>query len=445
MTETKKFKTEIKGWRTISNDYYIVKIIDDRETLRNIGNTDKFIDCIIGQVVVVNSTAWRVKSENNPHIAKALKDAGVDNWRIDGGTEAFANYKNIKRTEDTREYLIDIDAFTCQYLLARNERVCKSCGKVVKKNEIHGKFCKYCLLNGLAKRFSYHSYYDGYRVLDKKIDTSKTLVFGAEIERDYSGNLSMFEENKDDALVSVCDKLYKLNSKDRTQRENVFMYDGSLQGGGVEWITFPASYDYYKKHKDRTQAALDIFKQFDFKDSAAAGNHIHINRDFFGTDIDASRFAAAKIGVILAENWSEFCAIAGRDIRRTSYTTKPEHKKSDNLFTTVRKVLSDECDHCTAVNLQHGATIEIRLWSAIKDASDLLLYLDITSALAIFAKKKTLDAAQKASVVDVCKYLTDKNDHLPEIIKRLKDKNHTKQASEVEAYLKEFENKGGKA
>lgn len=446
MKEIKNIKVELEGYNTIGNDFYLIKIIDDKEILRSLGNTDKFIDCIAGQFVVVNSTAWRVKSEYNPHLAKALRDAGVEGWRIDGGTMAFDSYTSIRRTQTRREYLIDFEKFTAKMIIGKNERVCKNCGKIVNKNEIIGHYCKTCLLQGneseaLARRYSYHSYYGGYEVYEK-IDTTKTLVFGAEIERDYTGNSCYFDEDKDAACINACKVLYDLKKK--AKRKNVFMYDGSLNCGGVEWITYPASYKNYKKNEAQTQAALDTFKQFNFKDSANAGNHIHFNRDFFG-DEDASRFAAAKIAVILAENWNEFCAIAGRDVRRTGYTTKPAHKKTDDIFKVVRKTLSSEDDHCTAVNLQHSNSIEIRIFSAIKDAKDLMLYLDITSALALFGKKRTLEAAQKARVVDVCKYLTDKEEHLKEIAKRLKDKGHTAQAKEVEEYLKEIETKGGKA
>ena len=97
-------------------------------------------------------------------------------------------------------------------------------------------------------------------------------------------------------------------------------------------------------------------------------------------------------------------------------------------------------EHSTAVNLQHDNSIELRLWSAIDSAEDLLLYLDITQALAKYVRTRTIERVQKATLTDIFKLLTDKSEHIPMIVERLQAKRLTQIAASVEKLL----NKGGK-
>ena len=428
---------------------YIIARIADKNILQAIGNSEKFSKVIANEVVIVNTSAYRVKAANNPHLAKKLKGAGVDAWRIDGGAAAFVECKNITRINTRREYIVNIDTLEVKMKLAKTEAICARCHNIVNKTDLHGNFaCTSCLLgNGdgrnetaLAYRYGYHEF-SGKYLLTEKPDEENTLYFGTEIERDYTADRydNNFRENLESATLAVSDILYNNFKNANTQRDNVFMYDGSLINGGVEWITYPHTYAHYKKNADKIDAALETFNEFNFAASERTGNHIHINRSYFdgknARDKDKSRLAAAKIALIFAEHWNAFCAIAQRDINRTGYTEQPTQRKTDNLFTLARKTLENEHEHNTAVNLQHAATIELRIFAGINSAADLLLYLDIASALAKYAKIKSLEKTQRATLADVMHYLTDKKTHLAEIINRLKEKDLAEEAKDLETYL----------
>jgi hypothetical protein len=84
-----------------------------------------------------------------------------------------------------------------------------------------------------------------------------------------------------------------------------------------------------------------------------------------------------------------------------------------------------------SVNLQHRDTIEIRLWSGIDNVQDLLLYLDLTYALAK-TSKKSLTFCQCAKMVDILKNLQDKAEHIPMIVQRLRECGKVTLAKEIE-------------
>ena len=114
--------------------------------------------------------------------------------------------------------------------------------------------------------------------------------------------------------------------------------------------------------------------------------------------------------------WNEILAISKR--RRTDYTRKPSVEKDDDIWTLVEKSISSSSDHSVAINMQHSKTIECRIWSGIDTMDDLLLYLDMTQALAKVAKNNTIEKIQKMDFVTILKELTIK-ENLAEVKKRL--------------------------
>ncbi|MBP3619161.1 MAG: hypothetical protein J6J24_00715 [Clostridia bacterium] len=69
----------------------------------------------------------------------------------------------------------------------------------------------------------------------------------------------------------------------------------------------------------------------------------------------------------------------------------------------------------------------------------MLLFIDLTQALATFAKRKSLESCQRAKFTDILKLLTDKKDHLTEIKKRLHKKDITKYDEEIKQIIKSEE------
>ncbi|MGN1201319.1 MAG: hypothetical protein ACI4R8_03595 [Candidatus Caccovivens sp.] len=442
MKEEKKNTYKILLDNSITSDHCLTLIkLPSYEEIRRY-NSEKFSKILADKIVFISATTSRVDAKFNPHIAKELIENNCNNWRVDRWQ--YLAQKTLCYDVDKRaEYKVDFDTGTVTRTLSKNERKCKHCGKIVDKNDIIGAFCENCLTRegGLAYRYGYHNFRGNYTIHEKKINQKKVAVFGAEIERDYlageyDGN---FNENLHRALIESTKLLYGDKLKQaKPRRKAVFMTDGSLTNYGIEWITFPQSYQAYKNEEETLSTVLEVMKKYNFANSKNAGNHIHINRKFFGdkdNNNEKSKYAAAKMALLLNEYWNEFVTIAKR--KDTYFATKPTQTKKDKIFTLVEKTVKNEHNHSAAVNLQHKDTIEIRIWSGIDSTSDLFLYLDLTQALATFAKKKSLEKCQRAKLIDIFEFLTDKKEHLLEIKKRLNEKEITKYNEEIENLLKD--------
>ena len=419
--EEKNGKIKINLNEDANYKYYLMKL-KDSETIQSNGNTKRFCDILANNWVLVNQSTKRVENDKNPHISQQLAEQNCNNWKIDGLSYCYQTKKEFT-IDKTAEYIFDTINGTITRKLNSGESYCKNCGGIRSKADIVGAYCTNCLTQsrGLAHRFGYHCFNEEY-VIREKIDTTKTAVFGCEIERDFTGGYNVdFEDELNGALLGVVKALYskEIASKKEIKRSDVFMRDGSLCNDGCEWITYPQSYKQYKAKAEAMQHALEVFNKYNFNNSSRAGNHIHINRDFFGSKQN-SKVNACKLALLLSRFWSEFKAIALRD--NTDYTTQPPHKANDDIYTLIEKSINNSSTHTIAINTQHNNTIEFRIWSGINSTNDLLLYLDITQSLAIYAKKKSLETCQKCNFIDLFKHLTDKAEHLPIIIERLEAK-----------------------
>jgi hypothetical protein len=406
-----------------SMDYQIIKLANKEKVCEN--NTERFADIIADKYVLMHKDSRRIINGVNPHIEDELVEENCSNWRVDGDC-----YEVVKRIFSGLDSIIlDLDTGKFYDYIPKDYTKCKGCGKLVKKTQIMGDRCENCITQegNLAYRYSYHSFRDKYKLLDKgNVDTRKTLTFGCEIERDYlNGYSDSFNIDLKNALVGAVRALYtkKELENSKSNRKAVFMTDGSLTNDGIEYITFPATYKWYKQNATKIQNVLDVMKQFNFGNSNKCGNHIHFNRTFFGEE---HKFASAKIALLLNSYWDEFIKIAKR--ATTSYCSKPSQTKEDSLFSIVEKTVSSQCEHSVAINLEHKDTIECRIWGGIDSVDDLLLYMDITQSLAKFAKKSSLGKCQCAKFEDLFKYLTDKDKHIPMIVERLGTRSPHKKA-----------------
>lgn len=352
-----------------------------------------------------SSQGSRVSDKLNPHLKTATEQYSCSNYYVDGllsvaeeiTTFNFENrfyqmYVNFK-TGELREVPLDVD----------DEHRCSMCGDVLNEHSI-GRLCERCIDDlDLNKFYSYHDYGDGYCIYED-VNARKTPVFGCEIERDFP------DYNDEDRSNAIADILRIMQDdqfrKGDYRRENVFMHDGSLHSGGLEWITFPHTMQWYLANKDKFNKVIKHLKdKYNYTANAKTGNHIHINRSYFYKDDieDDGDFAGAKMACFIHKYWDEFCDIAQRT--NTDYTNKPSVTEKDSIFQVVKKTLRDKDDHSVAVNLQHEDTIEIRIWSGIRDADDLILYIDMTQALARLVKTRSLEKVQSAPFETLLKYI----------------------------------------
>lgn len=440
----KKFKEEknIRG----SAGVYVYVFKASAERYERFGNSAKFARVIGDKWIVVPTNTWRVFSTLNPHLAEALKAGGVDGYRVDNVGDAFGYGNSRVRgswliTEDKAELVLKENDASLLNIYPAGYIACPTCGVRIDKDRLKwGRFCPDCWRNATespARFFSYHEYRDGYDV-SEKIDQAKVPVFGCEIERDYICSRYDCSENRERAIDDVCDILY---AKNKEKRRAVFMSDGSLNGGGVEWITMPHSYGWFKKHKAEIDACLKAFKKHRFANSDACGTHIHINREFLNSPKQGeAAVAACKMAIMFNKDWEAWVAIAKRE--DTDYCSKPSLTASDNWFEVARKYEDTKTNHSIAINSQHSKTIECRLWRGIDDADELLLFLDLTRALAMFCKNRTLERVQHSNIIDVLKHLKD-SEHLLMVNERLKEGGITRYAHDIGRLIVSKKKKGG--
>ena len=407
------------------NQFRLIKVTDDVDRIKSFGNSLGLSKAVAGKWIVVSSYSDKVLVKTNPHIAHTLSHFRCSNMRLSGWTSLGEEIEKITTESGVNVRLVTINFKTgaVSFDTIRDKTKCCRCGCDLTEQNKVGRYCRSCLTEreGLAYRFGYHSYNGGYPT-PKKVDTKKVPVFGCEIERDYSSSANKsgmyFEDAMKNAMIEVIKKTQGDQlDRGKLERQQVFMSDGSLNNGGIEWITFPHTFDWYIKNKDKLDEAIKSIKHYGFTNTVQAGNHIHINRDFFikkNGKTDA-KFCASKMAVLISKYWREFCLIANRT--RTGYTQKPEHEYNDDIFTLAEKTIRAQHEHGVAVNLQHTATIEIRLWGAIKDANELLFYLDNMQALARYVKKTSLERVQSAKLTDFMKYYK-----LPTSINRVKQR-----------------------
>lgn len=423
-----------------SNNLYIMRLMS-ASRLRRVGNSERFTKALCGEReytwALITQDTHRVYSTFNPHLAQALNEARVDGWKIDNLGECYDNgARDIELTsfiDIAATYSINFETGTIKRKKLRNERVCKNCGRLTTTEHICGYYCDRCLTTGcgaLAYRCGYHNQPERF-IIREQVNEAITPVFGAEIERDYlSTRYGTFSADLKAAMLGAVKAYYGNKLKTPVDREHIFESDSSLTENGIEWVTYPATYSYFKKQRKAYNQALEIMKKNNFGASEKAGNHIHINRKFFGANSD---LAGAKIAILINKHWEAFKAIAKRE--RTGYCQKPAQNDEQSEWDLAITTQANKYDHSAAVNLQHDNTIELRIWSAIDSADDLLLYLDITQALAKYVRTRTIERVQKATLADICKLLTDKCEHIPMIIARLREKKLTRIATSIEKLL----------
>ena len=433
------------------NQLELVKVTDDVDEIIRNYNTRRFAEYLAGKWIIVSKYNNRVYLSLNPHIAKGLTFLKCPDWKLDNYYN-FVRNRQLLDSQSIHRKLIKVNFETGELINVALEDPtrCCICGTKLESVTHYGRYCRDCLTgtNGFAYRFGYHGYNDGYPTPDG-VNTKKTPVFGCEIERDYVSRANNFYESFSSACSTAMIDIIKETQGEQLKngtlkREQVFMSDGSLNSGGIEWITFPHTFDWYIENKDKLDKAIQAIKIRGFKDTSKAGNHIHINRDFFTNSKGkcTAKYCAAKMAVLFNKYWEVFCAIAKRT--NTRYTTKPTQEYDDDLFTIVEKTIQNQHNHGVAVNLQHDDTIEIRLWSAIRGADDLLFFLDNMQALAQYTKKNGLERVQTAKVTDFMKYYKLKTS-IGVVKSRLRRKPLLKRYYDevVEFENKQKENKGG--
>lgn len=210
----------------------------------------------------------------------------------------------------------------------------------------------------IPEKFSFH-----------KVNDEESLYMGVELEVDCGG------KDEDNAKY-VYDFM-------NTDIDNIYCkHDGSLSSG-FEIVTQPCTLDYHKslpyeelfnwltKHKYRSH------------DTTTCGMHVHINRDYFGTDKLSQDLCISKVLYLFEKYWDKVELIARRKSNR--YARRFRLEEDETPIDLYAK--SQSSDKYGAINLKHKNTVEIRIFKGTLNYNTYICTLEFVGIMAKIAKE----------------------------------------------------------
>lgn len=210
----------------------------------------------------------------------------------------------------------------------------------------------------IPEKFSFH-----------KNNTEEELYMGVELEVDCGGK-------DEDSAKYVYDFM-------NVDTDNVYCkHDGSLSSG-FEIVTHPCTLDYHKslpyeelfdwltKHKYRSH------------DTTTCGMHVHINRDYFGTDKLSQDLCISKVLYLFEKYWDKVELIARR--KSNGYARRFRLEEDETPIDLYAK--SQSSDKYGAINLKHKNTVEIRIFKGTLNHNTYICTMEFVSVMAKIAKE----------------------------------------------------------
>lgn len=207
------------------------------------------------------------------------------------------------------------------------------------------------------------------KFLFHKISGEEELYMGVELEVDCGGR-------DEDNAKYVLDFM-------NTETDNVYCkHDGSLNSG-FEIVTHPCTLDYHKnlpyeelfdwltKHKYRSH------------DTTTCGMHVHINRDYFGTDKLSQDLCISKVLYLFEKYWDKVELIARR--KSNGYARRFRLEEDETPIDLYAK--SQSSDKYGAINLKHKNTVEIRIFKGTLNYNTYICTLEFVGVMAKLAKE----------------------------------------------------------
>ena len=222
---------------------------------------------------------------------------------------------------------------------------------------------------------------------------------GVEIELD-----SDYDEDYDLEIHQIANMFQLILTKGNDTA--YLMHDGSLDNG-FECATMPASviehmdptkFDYKKAFKSAVRNGMRAH------DTNTAGIHVHISRDFFGTQRSKQLYRAALMAYIMESNWDDFVKFSRRRYHHLDQWAKKKDMKLkvDNNYDASDSFV-EEYDHdkYVALNINHRHTFELRIFRSTLNYNTYIATLQFVSNLARLVKNIDLAQAQATTFKDI--------------------------------------------
>ncbi|HBF7642499.1 TPA: amidoligase family protein [Clostridioides difficile] len=215
------------------------------------------------------------------------------------------------------------------------------------------------------------------------ITNDENLYLGIELEVDRGG------KNEENA---------KFIQEFLGEKNCYIVGDGSLLDG-LEIVTHPCTLQYHKKlsYKDLFEELKE--KGYKSHDTSTCGYHIHINRDFFSSDLTIQDLCITKILYLIEKYWKYVTVIARR--RSNQYSKRFGIKDNESMFELLIKAKGSYVSKYNVVNLQHSKTIEFRMFRGTLKYETFIATMEFVHNLAYICKDTSLEDIQNIEFQDI--------------------------------------------
>lgn len=159
-----------------------------------------------------------------------------------------------------------------------------------------------------------------------------------------------------------------------------FKSDGSLENG-FEIITHPLSFNWIQSNKNQFEQMLNDLKKWGYNsyDANTCGMHIHISKKSFGT------WQLFRFIKFFNDNKEFIVSISQRKFEQLKKWASIEDESNSELIYKAKKKDGNSSRYC-AINLQNGATIEIRIFRGTLNYASFMKNIEFVDALFNYTK-----------------------------------------------------------
>ena len=221
-----------------------------------------------------------------------------------------------------------------------------------------------------------------------KNDIENPLYMGFELEVDKGGR-------RDSVVTKIC----------RILKNKVYCkYDGSLDNG-FEIVSYPETLNYHTEQKEAYENTFKYLINKDYRshDTITCGLHIHVNKNFFGSNEKEIDLNIAKILYIFEKFWDKFVTFSRRtDENLNKWAKRYNLDINENLLDNLKKS-KKTYERYYAVNLQNEHTIEFRMFRGTLNINTFMATLQLIDCICNFVKNIDIEKLQQVCFDQIVK------------------------------------------
>ena len=195
--------------------------------------------------------------------------------------------------------------------------------------------------------------------------------------------------------------------------------DGSLNDG-LEIVSYPATMNFHTEQKETYEKVFKYLMDNHYKshDTTTCGLHIHVNRNFFGSNEKEIDLNIAKILFLFEKYWDNFAKFSRRSEEKLNdWARRYNLDIKKDLIANLERA-KDEDERYFAVNLTNRMTIEFRMFKGTLNIDTFIATLQLIDCVCNFVKIIDIDKLQqqacferivKSNFKELNEYLQKKN------------------------------------